>query len=754
MQGHFKYPVQKSYLVAFFIFCINLITILNSEAQTIESLKADLKELEEKSGFRRDTAYLNKANELGFILAESNPDSAFIFLDKQLQFCRSAKYKRGEAEALKIYGNALQNKGDFKSSIGYYTDALTIAEAIPDEKLIPGILNNIGLVYFNIGNYTEALNNFYEAIKGAEEVNNSNVKAAALNNIALIYFEQGKLEEAKAKYREMLAIYRDLGNQGRMILAYNNIGDVELKQNRPLEALENLRKGHQSALALQSPEFIEMTARTLADIYSALDSLDKAEGLYRQSIAMAKENGYGVPYSHSLIGLANLFYKKGNRTEALNYAKEGLNQAQAMEQTMQMRNANELLAKIYEEEGDFSDALSSFKLFKQYNDSINDSKSQRLAATLESEYEFSKKTLEYEKASLRQRWLIFSAFAGLLTFLIILFIVSRNRNKLNKAYHTLQEKTIEVGNKNEKLKKALDQLKATQLQLIQTEKMASLGELTAGIAHEIQNPLNFVNNFTEVSSELIQEIQAERSKRKELRDKNQAVQLSLPPKHENQENELEDEILEDIKQNLSKITFHGKRADAIVKAMLEHSKKGSGEKELTNINALADEFLRLTYQSFLAKEKDFQTEFFPIVIGTNLDPDLPKISVIPKDIGKVLLNLYNNAFYACANLKSTKGGGIYNPTVSVSTMLTDSPLEVGGSEQKWIRITVKDNGPGIPEIIKDKIFQPFFTTKPTGKGTGLGLSLSYDIVRAHGGEIKVQSEEGKGTEFIITLPIS
>lgn len=753
MQAYPKIRWSKSSLVAFFTFCINLFTILGSQAQSIQDLMTELKNLSEKPGYAKDTAYLNKANEVGFMLAESNPDSAFIFLEKHLKFFRDARYKRGEADALKIYGNALQNKGDFKGSIGYYNDALSIAEELSDQKLIPGILNNIGLVYYNLGDYTEALNNFFEAIKGAEKVNNADVKAAALNNIALIYFEQEKLEDAKVKYKEMLAIYSELGNQGRMILAYNNIGDVELKQNKPLEALETLKKGHQSALTLQSPEFVEMTSRTLADIYSELDSLDKAESLYRQSIAMAKENGYGVPYSHSLIGLAKLFYKKGDRAEALTYAKEGLKQAELMEQTRQMRDANELLAKIYEEEGNYMEALSSFKLFKQYNDSINDSESQRIAATLESEYEFSKKTLEYEKATLRQRWLIISAFAALITFLIILFIVSRNRNKLNKAYHTLQEKTIEIENKNEKLEKALDQLKATQLQLIQAEKMASLGQLTAGIAHEIQNPLNFVTNFSEVSSELIDEIQAERIKEKDQRAFDQE--------------EIENEILADIKQNLSKITFHGKRADSIVKGMLEHSKRGSGQKELTDINSIADEFLRLTYQSFLAKSKDTHPDLLPIKIETNLDPDLPKVSVIPKDFSKVLLNLYNNAFYACTERSRSKvdekgkkedGRGIgdesnyphsqmpYSPTVTVTT--TTLP---GGS---GVKISIKDNGPGIPDAQKDKIFQPFFTTKPTGEGTGLGLSLSYDIIRAHGGELKVESKLDEGAEFIITLSLS
>lgn len=720
-QGWVK-PVLVSFLILF--------TGLCCMAQTLESLKADLDKLAESPGYAADTLYLSKANELGFMLAESNPDSALKFLDNQLQLCRNANFKKGEAEALKIYGNALQNKGDFKASITYYNDALTIAKGISGEKLVPGILNNIGLVNYNLGNYAEALNNFYEAIKGAEKTKNANVKAATLNNVALIYFEQGKLEEAKEKYKEMLAIYQTLGNQGRVILALNNIGDVELKQNNPIEALKNLQIGHEAALALESPEFIEMTSRTLADIYSVLDSADKAENLYRQSIAMSQDYGYGVPYAHSLIGLANLFYRKGELKEALNYGNEGLRQAESMGQPMQIRNANELLAKVYEEEGKYEEALKSFKIFKQYNDSINNTQSQRLAATLESEYEFSKKTLEYEKASLRQQLVIFSALAGLLVFLVILFIVYRNRNKLNKAYHFLQEKTIEVESKNEKLEKALDQLRATQAQLIQAEKMASLGELTAGIAHEIQNPLNFVNNFSEVSMELVEEIQ-------EARTKSQALRKSSGTDADAEE-QLEDEILADVKQNLEKIKHHGKRADAIVKGMLEHSRKSTGEKVPTDINALADEYLRLSFHGIRAKDKSFQADF-----EKDFDPNLPKINVIPQDIARVLLNLINNAFYACGNPEFRKMNPGLKPLVKVGTRVLGTTIQ----------ISIKDNGPGIPDAIKDKIFQPFFTTKPTGEGTGLGLSLAYDIVKAHGGELTLESKKGEGCTLIILLPI-
>jgi signal transduction histidine kinase len=252
--------------------------------------------------------------------------------------------------------------------------------------------------------------------------------------------------------------------------------------------------------------------------------------------------------------------------------------------------------------------------------------------------------------------------------------------------------------------------------------MASLGELTAGIAHEIQNPLNFVNNFSEISSELIDEIHEEL-------DKGDIVEVKA--------------ISTDIKQNLEKINRHGRRAADIVKGMLLHSRTGSGQKEPTDINALADEYLRLAYHGLRAKDKTFNADF-----KTDFYESLPKINVIPQDIGRVLLNLINNAFYV-VNEKSKQNIEGYKPEVTVRTASWNPPS--GG---RGAFISVSDNGPGIPENIKDKIFQPFFTTKPTGQGTGLGLSLSYDIVKAHGGEIKVESLENEGTEFTIQLPVN
>ncbi|MGN6602941.1 MAG: sensor histidine kinase [Ginsengibacter sp.] len=308
-------------------------------------------------------------------------------------------------------------------------------------------------------------------------------------------------------------------------------------------------------------------------------------------------------------------------------------------------------------------------------------------------------------------------------------VVQLSEEKRLQAESQQQMLQEEVNRQTAEIRHTLDNLRSTQAQLVQSEKMASLGELTEGIAHEIQNPLNFVNNFSEVNNELIEEMN-----------------------NENDINEVK-AIGNDIRQNNEKILFHGKRADAIVKGMLQHSGVSSGQKEPTDINALCDEYLRLSYHGLRAKDKDFNA-----TIKTDFDGSIGKINIIPQDIGRVLLNLFNNAFYA-VNQQKTKNLNLYEPTVTVSTSL-NPPLE--GREASVI-ITVRDNGGGIPDSIKEKIFQPFFTTKPTGSGTGLGLSLSYDIIKAHGGEIKVESKEaspegpvgqGEGTTFIIQLPIN
>ncbi|MFN8354234.1 MAG: ATP-binding protein [Spirosomataceae bacterium] len=333
----------------------------------------------------------------------------------------------------------------------------------------------------------------------------------------------------------------------------------------------------------------------------------------------------------------------------------------------------------------------------------------------------------------RTRNFLFGGLVLLSLLGVVLFWSNQQLKKRNRAIQRLsadnllkeQEKQLILANQNETLERQVEartaELKASQNQLIQKEKLASLGELTAGIAHEIQNPLNFVNNFSELSVELVDELKS-----------------PLTPDGGIKDGERVDmELLEDIVQNLEKINLHGKRASSIVKGMLEHSRMGTGERVLTDINKLADEYLRLSYHGLRAKSSSFQADY-ELIAGK----DLPLVKVVPQELGRVLLNLMNNAFYAVSQ------SGKPNPKVIVKS---DAVVSNDGSA---VEIRIQDNGVGIPDAIKDKIFQPFFTTKPTGEGTGLGLSLSYDIItKGHGGTIEVESIEGEGTTFVVKLPM-
>jgi signal transduction histidine kinase len=376
--------------------------------------------------------------------------------------------------------------------------------------------------------------------------------------------------------------------------------------------------------------------------------------------------------------------------------------------------------------GNYKDAFAYNELFHQEKRKSKDQIIEQLESELQIKYETAKKneTIEEQDAKIAQQrksQFLYMSIAGLLALILFgmyftLKNIHKKRKKLAELNSELELKQKDVEDSNKALKNSLKELKVTQSQLIQSEKMASLGELTAGIAHEIQNPLNFVNNFSEVSNELIDEMNEEI-------DKGDLEEAKL--------------IATDIKQNLEKINHHGKRADAIVKGMLQHSRKSTGIKEPTDINILADEYLRLAYHGLRAKDKSFNSK-----IEKDFGENIGMINIVSQDVGRVILNLITNAFYVVDQRKKQQPEG-YDPTVSVSTQKIDNKIV----------ISVKDNGNGIPKNVLDKIFQPFFTTKPSGQGTGLGLSLSYDIIKAQGGEIKVNTEEGVGSEFSIELPI-
>ncbi len=411
---------------------------------------------------------------------------------------------------------------------------------------------------------------------------------------------------------------------------------------------------------------------------------------------MVNDQGALSEKSYDALEMAKLFRLFEQNDSAISYAEESLQIAIEHSLYQQVANACYFLSDYYEKDDplkalQFSkmaiiskDSLEEMRTMKGFTDLIDFDEQQRQEEMLAAEEEF--------KNQLRMNALLGSSFT---LFVVAIFLYRNNRLKQRSK---------------QKVEVAYERLKTTQARLIHAEKMASLGELTAGIAHEIQNPLNFVNNFSDVNQELLDELS------ESIKMKNWV--------------EVE-EILQNLRENENKVMHHGRRAEEIVRSMLLHSRGNEGEKEHTDINALCDEYLRLAYHGFRANDKTFNVHY-----ELDLDESLPKIEVVPQDIGRVLLNLINNAFQAVA--------GVEQPKVTVATK------KLNGK----IMITVTDNGPGIPDNIRDKIFQPFFTTKPSGQGTGLGLSLAYDIVKGHGGRLNVAREESSGTVFSFELPLN
>jgi signal transduction histidine kinase len=420
---------------------------------------------------------------------------------------------------------------------------------------------------------------------------------------------------------------------------------------------------------------------------------------------------------------------EGKRDSSLQFANKALVVAQQLNSPDLLLRACKALAELYRSSNYNDSTVKYQELIIKINESLFNLKKAQQFQNIDFDEQQRKQQIEDAKLAYRIKLRMYILLTGLSIFLLLAIILWRNNRHRQKAYALLTKQKQETDKQKAKAEQTLSELKSTQAQLIQSEKMASLGELTAGIAHEIQNPLNFVSNFSEVNKELIDELRSEKNKGADAK--------------------VGEGILNDIEQNLEKIIHHGKRADAIVKGMLAHSRASAGQKELIDINALVDEYVRLTYHGIRAKDKSFNVN-----INTDFDITIGKINIIPQDIGRLILNLLTNAFYAVNEKKQMNIDG-YEPTVTVSTKAVK--LSLTGAV---VEIKVSDNGNGIPEKVIDKIFQPFFTTKPTGYGTGLGLSLSYDIVKAHGGEIKVESQpsgkaEGSaGTTFIIQLPLT
>ena len=578
----------------------------------------------------------------------------------------------------------------------------------------------------------------------AEKIGYREGKIDCLSQSAFCFSFIGEWAKATMDANEAIRLCEN-NNSGKLLFLYNIMVINSFTKEDNKEALGWLQKALHNPVFLSGNEFTKWpTYMQLGIVYVASGKLDSATyyaNILSQylkkfpdvlpdlannsynllgSIALAHKNyPEAIRYYHLASNnaqvLSNAFHVSNQTDSAIYYALIYLQYGQTSKNNIAIRDASKILAAEYAKSNP-QESNKYLHIYSDARDSLYNVEKQKQLELIKLNEQKNVYELQKKETANRNKYLLYSLF-GILAFSVIFsLLVWRNNRYKQRA--------------NLQLEAAFKHLKATQTQLIQSEKMASLGELTAGIAHEIQNPLNFVNNFSEVNKEMLEELKAERLKPKAARDEN-----------------LEDDILNDVIANSEKINHHGKRADSIVKGMLQHSRSSSGVKEPTNINTLADEYLRLSYHGLRAKDKSFNA-----TMQTDFDKSIGNINIIPQDIGRVLLNLYNNAFYAVDEKKKAIDQGLptserlatlYEPTVSVSTKRVGDTIE----------IKVADNGPGIPQKIVNKIFQPFFTTKPTGQGTGLGLSLSYDIIKAHGGEIKVETKEGEGSVFSIILPL-
>ncbi len=630
--------------------------------------------------------------------------------------------------------------------------ALTIAQRIADKFLIGQSLTNVGNALYAKGKYSEALGHYFDALKIQEEIGNKLGMGRLLNNIASIYRLQGRYKESLDYHFKSLSVKEEMKDSNAIATSLNNIGLVYAHLENFSEALTYHQKSMRIREIQNDKHGVAVSLNNISDVYISLGRYDDALKSCFVALKIHEELGEEPETFYVLLNIGAAYRGKRQFQKAIEYGIQGLKLADSLEMPENVKEAYGSLSRTYQAMGNEKAAFEYFRKFVELKDSLFSKEVEKKTSELQIEYATAQKEKQIELLKRdndiarleNEKWR--NTFIGLFgVFVIIGLFVSYRYNAKRRAEKLLQEKNAaleektklleektaelakaydelatsksEVERKNVALEKTLADLNAMQQQLVQQEKLAALGELVAGVAHEIQNPLNFVNNFAELSYELCAEI-ADELKKTDVDFANIEA------------------LLADVESNLQKVSHHGKRASAIVKSMLEHSRKSSSEKEPTDLNALLHQYLKLTYQSYRMNHRGFNAQ-----ITTRFDDAVGHVAVMPREVSQVFVNIFNNAFYAMHEKVPVAQNG-YMPELHVQTKKRDDKIE----------IRIRDNGVGISDDVKRKIFQPFFTTKKSGEGTGLGLSISNDVVKAHGGSISVESREGEFAEFVITLP--
>lgn len=663
-----------------------------------------------------DTSKVHLLLDLAVSMRRSNPEKALEHANEALKLSKNLEYKvgliRSNIEKKKCYFwlNQFQNA---KQSA---TKALAYAKELNDPQWLVESYFNLGDINFSMSEYVESLRYHLEALKIAEHQKLTTRLLDLYNAVGIIYFRQKNYPKSEEYYLKELDKALLLNDSIYLASVYDNLAIVAENQMRFDEAIDLHKRAIQIAENLKDTTGIISGNNNLGLAYKKKGKYDEALKQYdiTYKLLLQTKPVDSLWLSYTALNMGNAYTKIKDFTKAEKYLTDGCKYLEKVNDNMGVIDAYFNLFELSQAKGDYKNALNYHLKYIAIKDSTFTLEKSKQLSELQEKYNVEKKDFEIKslnqknaikESEIKKERIFRNSLIGLFLLLIILMIVVYNRFLIKAK-------------SQEELSKAHVDLKSTQQQLIQQEKLASLGSLTAGIAHEIKNPLNFVTNFSQLSTELIDEL------------------------NESDDEEDKQDILKSLKSNLEKINHHGKRANSIVMSMLQHARGGEGEKQMTDINQICNEFADLSYQGMRSKIQDFNCE-----IERKLDPKLPLINVIPQDISRVILNLLNNAFYASneksMQVKQNQAAEPYRPVITITTL----------KQNEHVLIMIKDNGSGIPAHIKQKIFEPFFTTKPSGEGTGLGLSICNDIIKAHGGTMRVESETDKFTEFIITLPI-
>ena len=703
---------MKSSVSKIFFISLLLQYCIQAKAQNPVVVDSLLKELRSFEQNRRspsapsiaDTTKAKILYELSHEYWSGNLDSALLIAEQVLELSAKINYKPGMGSAYSSIGVVHWLQGEYDEALTYNRKALEIRMLTGDKKEIAKSYHNVGLVFDDQGNYPEAMKNYVMALRLNEEINYKPGIALECNVIGIIYSNQKNYKEALKNYMQALQIRKESGDKYDLTESYSNIGGLYYDMGIMDSCITYYNEALRLRLEVGDQQGIAISYNNFGDVYVKQKKYNQALASYKQALEINNKIGYRKSVVSIYLNMGEVYKLQGRQNDAVTITKEAIDIARELGASDYLVHGYEKLSALYAASGSYDKAYEYSILYKQQSDSVFNSEKMKELARYQLQYSYDKKqmadSLQHEEEKRlsairlqKQRILSWGGIAGLAIVAVLLFFAYRNYIRQKVANH---------------------KLKQTQQQLIHQEKLATLGQMTTSIAHEMKNPLNYVNNFTELSAELIQEA-------KTTDDVNE-----------------QRELLTDLENNISRIGRHGKHAASIVRGLLSHELTGSHERIPVDINHLCNEAFLTSFTHIRLRNRDFECS-----IKKSFEKDLPPVNAAEHEILKVFINIFNNALDELNEMNADER----KPCITFSTH-----LKMKGS-LKEVSVQIMDNGRGMNDEVKSKLFQPFFSTKPVDKGTGLGLSISNDIIQSHGGQINIQSETGKGTTIEVILPV-